>query len=526
MTRGDKKAQKAVDFINQLKHTKGKWAGVPFNLRDWQTEDIIKPIFGTLKPDGTRQIRTAYVEIPRKNGKSEIAAAIALFLLFADNEIGAEIYVAAGDRDQASLVFNVASQMVRMNEVLSSNSKIIDSQKRIVRHDKGSFLRAISSESFTKFGFNAHGIVADEVHVWPKRDLWDTLTTSTGAREQPLTFAITTAGFVKHSLCWELHEYAMRVKKGIVEDPTFHPVIYGADREEDWTDEKVWHKVNPALDDFRGLEEMQVTCKQAQEIPALENTFRRLYLNQWTSQEVRWLPMDKWDVNTKGRINEEDYIGRVCYAGLDLATVHDLTAFVMVFPEEDDNYTIIPRFWIPEDGMMKRAERDKVPYDIWVNQGLITATPGGVTDYSFVIHEISKCMLKFELQEIAYDRWGAPAVVQQLDDLGFEDEKSKWAAWHLIQFGQGYKSFSPPTKELLKLVIQEKLNHGANPVLRWNADNMVVRQDPASNVKPDKEKSTEKIDGIVALIMGLDRALRAVDAGSKYDDPETELFTI
>ena len=518
MTKGDKKAKLAIDFINCLKHTKGKWAGVNFNLRDWQIEDIVKPIFGRLKPDGTREIRSVYVEIPRKNGKSELAAAIALFLLFADGEMGAEIYIAAGDRDQASLVFNVAAQMVRMDETLSKNCKIVDSQKRIVRHDKGSFMRAISAEAYTKFGFNASGIIFDELMVQPNRDLWDALTTSTSAREQPLTFAITTAGYDKESICWEQHAYAEKVRDGIIDDPTFLPVLYSADRDADWTDSAVWYECNPALGDFRGFDEMEAYCRKAQEIPALENTFRRLYLNQWTSQEVRWLPMTMWD-KCKGKpISEKRLKGRTCFAGLDLATVYDLTAFVMVFPDDDGEIlTIVPRFWIPEEGMKKRSDRDRVPYAEWVRQGYIQSTPGATTDYKFVIAEIMECTKKFDLREIAYDRWGAPAVVQQLEDLGFEDEKSQWASRHLIQFGQGYKSFSPPTKELMKLVLEKKIRHGGHPVLRWNADNLVVRQDPASNVKPDKEKSTEKIDGVVAMIMGLDRALRHLSPESTYE---------
>jgi phage terminase large subunit-like protein len=472
-----------------LKHTKGKWANVPFNLRPWQIDDIVKPIFGTLDAEGKRIIRQAYVEIPRKNGKSELAAAISLFLLFADGEVGAEIYVAAGDRDQASLVFNVAAQMVRQDPTLSANSKIIDSQKRIVRHDKGSFLRAISAEAYTKFGFNASGIIFDELHVQPNRDLWDALTTSTSAREQPLVLSITTAGFDKESICWEQHAYAEKVRDGIIDDPTFLPVLYTADRDEDWTDPEVWYRCNPALGDFRSFGEMESFCKKAQEIPALENTFRRLYLNQWTSQDVRWLPMAMWDQCVGPPISEKKLKGRTCYAGLDLATVYDLTAFVMVFPNDDETFTIVPRFWIPEEGMKKRSDRDRVPYDQWVREGLIEATPGATTDYKFVIAEIEKCMKKFDLREIAYDMWGAPMVMQALDDLGFEDESSKWAPRHLIQFGQGYKSLSPPTKELMK----------------------------ASNVKPNKEKSTEKIDGVVAMIMGLDRALRAVTETSVYE---------
>lgn len=516
MTKGDIAAQKAIDFINELKHTKGKWAGTKFNLRDWQINDIIKPIFGTLNHDEKRKIRTVYVALPRKNGKSEIAAGIGLYLLFADGEMGAEIYVAAGDRDQASLVFNVAAQMVRMSPDLSGNCKIIDSQKRIVRHERGSFLRAISAEAYTKFGFNASGIIFDELHVQPNRELWDTLTTSTGAREQPLTFAITTAGFDVNSLCWEIHEYADSVARGVIKDETFLPVIYSAPRDADWKDESVWHDCNPALGDFRGIEEMREFCNRAKHVPALENTFRRLYLNQWVSQETRWLPMDYWDACSHP-VSARKLLGHKCYGGLDLATEHDLAAFVLVFPHEDDTFSVLPYFWTPKQNLAKRSDRYREQIDLWSRQGYITATPGRTINYKFIIRQIQELSLKYDLREIAYDRWGASKIRDDIIDMGYEDEGAKHAPRHLIEFGQGYKSMSPPTKELLNLVLEKRIKHGGHPVLRWNADNLVIRKDPAENVKPDKEKSTERIDGVVALLMGLDRALRSQLQPSIYE---------
>lgn len=499
-------ADRAVSFIKLLKHTKDKWAGVPFNLMPWQENEILRPLFGCLNKDGLRQYRTCYVEIPRKNGKSEIAAAIALYLLFADGQPGAEIYSAAADRDQASLVFNVAAQMIRQSPALLKRCKIIDSQKRIVVHKTASFYRAISSEAYSKHGFNPSGIIFDEVHAQPNRDLWDVLTTATGARSQPLTFAVTTAGYDRNSICYELHDYGQKILKRVVDDPTFLPVIYSADEDADWTDEKVWAKANPGLGSFRNIDEMRQMCKRAQETPALEMTFRRLYLNQWTNSEVRWMSMSAWDA-TACMVVPEDLKGRRCYAGLDLSSTTDLTALVLIFPIDDGTYQVIPHFWIPKDTMLEKEKRDRVPYGVWVKQGLVTATDGNVIDYKSIQERLRRYRDDYDIQEIAFDRWGATKLAQDLIDDGFT----------MVEFGQGFASMSSPTKELMNLVLSRKLIHGGNPVLRWNADNLVVKQDPAGNIKPDKSKSTNKIDGMVALVMALDRAIKHQDDTSVYE---------
>lgn len=501
-------ADKAVRFIEHLKHTKGKWAGVPFTLLPWQRDEIIRPLFGTLRPDGTRQYRTCYCEIPKKNGKSELAAGVALKLLFADKEPGAEIYSAAADRDQASIVFNVAAQMVRQNSALMDRCKIIDSQKRIVVHKTASFYRVLSSDAFTKHGFNVHGVIFDELHAQPNRELWDVLTLGAGdARTQPLIFAITTAGYDRNSICWEQHEYALKVLKGIIEDPTFLPVIYAAEETDDWEDEAVWRKANPSLGHILDIERIREAYHKAKETPALQNAFRRLRLNQWTQQETRWVDISAWDA-TAGSVVPENLVGRRCYAGLDLASTTDIAALVLVFPEDDGSFAVLARFWIPEENMRERVKRDRVPYDVWVRQGLIHATPGNVIDYGAIKHTIKALATEFEIEEIAFDRWGAVQISQDLDAEGFT----------MVPFGQGFASMSGPTKELLNLVLSKKLRHGGHPVLRWMADNMVVKQDPAGNVKPDKAKSTQKIDGMVALIMALDRAMRHQNVGSVYDE--------
>ncbi len=514
MTFSAEKADKAVNFFERvLVHTKGEWAGRPFVLTEWQKNDIIRPLFGTLNDDGSRQYRTAYIELPRKNGKSEIAAGIALYLLLADDEMGAEVYGAAGDRDQASIVFNVAAQMMRMSEPLrgmmdSGQVKLIDSMKRIIDMRRGGFYRAIPADAATSHGFNANGVIFDELHVQPNRDLWDVLTTSTGARRQPLIFTITTAGFDRLSICYEQHDYAEKILKGIIEDPTFFAYIRAAPENGDWTDEALWFDCNPALGDFRSLEEMRALANKAKQTPALENTFRRLYLNQWTRSETRWIGLDKWDAcNAKLR---RGLRGKPCYGGLDLASTTDIAAFVLVFPDNKGAYDVLPFFWIPVEGMYQRTRRDRVPYEVWVKQGLIQATPGATIDYGSIRYMIRKLSEQYDIQDIGYDRWGMEQLRTELVDDGIK----------VVQIGQGYASMSAPTKELEKLVLSKKLRHGGNPVLRWMADNVMVTQDAAGNLKPDRAKSTEKIDGIVALIMAIDRATRSENAPSKYEEEE------
>lgn len=500
-------AERAVLFIENLKHCKGEWAGKNFNMMPWQ-QDIIEKLFGTLNPDGTRQYRTCYIELPRKNGKSTLAAGVALYLLFADDEIGAQVYSAANERGQAALVFNDAAAMVRQAPALLKRSKIVDSQKRIVYYSQNSFYSAISAEAYSKFGYDSHGVIYDELHAAPNRELWDVLVTSFGARRQPLLLCITTAGYDRNSICWEQHDYACKVRDGIIDDPTFLPVIYAASDDADWQDEEVWFDCNPALGVFRNLEEMRTLAKKARETPALEMTFRRLYLNQWTSSVERWMPMDKWD-ECDGKVDLWALKGKPCYAGLDLSATTDLTALALVFPV-GDSFDVMMHFWIPRDTMIEKERKDRVPYSLWTKQGYITATEGNVIDYKFVQHTLEEYREIFDIKEIAFDRWGATKLSQDLTDAGFT----------MVPFGQGFASMAAPTKELMNLVLSRKLRHGGNPVLRWNADNLVVNQDPAGNLKPDKAKSTQRIDGMVSLIMGIDRATRheGEEEKSVYED--------
>ena len=489
----------AVAFIESLCHTKGTWAGKRFELMGWQ-EQIIRDLFGILKPNGYRQFNTAYIEIPKKNGKSELAAAVALLLTCGDGEQRAEVYGAAADRQQASIVFDVAADMVRMCPALNKRVKILASQKRLVYEPTNSFYQVLSAEAYSKHGFNVHGVVFDELHSQPNRKLYDVLTKGSGdARMQPLFFLITTAGTDTHSICYEIHQKAQDIIDGRKIDPTFYPVIYGADDTEDWTNPKVWKKCNPSLGETIGMDKVKTACESAKQNPGEENSFRQLRLNQWVKQAVRWMPMDKWD-KCAFAVREDDLKGRVCYGGLDLSSTTDITAFVLVFPplDEEDKYIILPYFWIPEDTLDLRVKRDHVPYDIWERQGYLQTTEGNVVHYGYIEKFIEELGKKFNIREIAFDRWGAVQMVQNLESMGFT----------VVPFGQGFKDMSPPTKELMKLTLEQKIAHGEHPVLRWNMDNIFIRTDPAGNIKADKEKSTEKIDGAVATIMALDRAIR------------------
>lgn len=501
----------AVAFIESLCHTKGTWAGKRFELMDWQ-EQIIRDLFGILKPNGYRQFNTAYIEIPKKNGKSELAAAVALLLTCGDGEQRAEVYGAAADRQQASIVFDVAADMVRMCPALNKRVKILASQKRLIYEPTNSFYQVLSAEAYSKHGFNVHGVVFDELHSQPNRKLYDVLTKGSGdARMQPLFFLITTAGTDTHSICYEVHQKAQDIIDGRKIDPTFYPVIYGADDTEDWTSPKVWKKCNPSLGETIGMDKVKTACESAKQNPSEENSFRQLRLNQWVKQAVRWMPMDKWD-KCAFAVNEEQLEGRVCYGGLDLSSTTDITAFVLVFPpcDEEDKYIILPYFWIPEDTLDLRVKRDHVPYDVWERQGYLQTTEGNVIHYGYIEKFIEKLGERFNIREIAFDRWGAVQMVQNLEGMGFT----------VVPFGQGFKDMSPPTKELMKLTLEQRIAHGGHPVLRWNMDNIFVRTDPAGNIKADKEKSTEKIDGAIATIMALDRAIRCGNnnCASVYDN--------
>lgn len=469
-----KKADRAVTFIENLCHTKGKWAGTPFWLLPWQ-EQLIRDIFGIVKPDGNRQFRTAFVEICKKVGKSELAAAVALYLLYADNEPSAEVYGAAADRQQASIVFDVAKQMVEMSPALMKRSKLMGATKRIVNYSNAGYYQVLSAEVGGKHGFSVSGLVFDEIHTQPNRQLYDVLTKgSSDARQNPLHFIITTAGNDRHSIAYELHTKAVDILEGRRVDPTFYPVVYGLKDDEDWEDEENWYKVNPSLGYTVDIERLRDAYREAKQNPADEITFKWLRCNMWVSSTVAWIP-DAIYMRGNESIEAASLEGRDCYAGLDLSSTGDITALVLIFPPRDENekYVLLPYFWIPEETIPRRVKANSVPYDIWEKQGYIMSTEGNVIHYDFIEKFIIYLSEKYHILEIAVDRWNATQMIQNLEGEGFT----------IVPFGQGFSSMSAPTKEFYRLLMEGRIIHGGNPVLRWMAGNVVIDTDPAGNIK-------------------------------------------
>lgn len=505
------KADRAVTFIENLCHTKGKWAGKRFWLLPWQ-EQLIRDIFGIVKPDGNRQFRTAFVEICKKVGKSELAAAIALYLLYADNEPSAEVYGAAADRQQASIVFDVARQMVEKSPALMKRSKLMSATKRIVNYGNAGFYQVLSAEVGSKHGFSISGLVFDEIHTQPNRQLYDVLTKySSDARQNPLHFIITTAGNDRHSIAFELHTKAIDILEGRRVDPTFYPVVYGLKDDEDWEDEANWYKVNPSLGYTVDIERLRDAYREAKQNPADEITFKWLRMNMWVSSTISWIP-DAIFMKGNEPIDMRLLEGRDCYAGLDLSSTGDITALVLIFPprNSDEKYILVPYFWVPEETIPQRVKANSVPYDVWEKQGHLLATEGNVIHYDFIEKFICDLGKKYHILEIAVDRWNATQMIQNLEGAGFT----------MVPFGQGFASMSTPTKEFYRLLMEGQIIHGGHPVLRWMAGNVVIETDAAENIKVTKAKSKEKIDGIVASIMALDRCIRnqGETQGSVYDE--------
>jgi phage terminase large subunit-like protein len=490
-------ANRAVKFINNLTHAKGaRWAKKKFNLREWQENRIIRPLFGTTRADGTRQYRKALLALSRKNGKTEIGAAIALYMLAGENEEGGEIYSAATDREQASLVFNVAAQMVKNDPTLSRHCQITESRRQIVYKPTNSIYRAIPADAPHAHGYNASCLIYDELHAAPNSELWDVLTTSMGARTNPLTLAITTAGHDRNSICYKVWDYARQVRDGVIPDPSFLPIIFETPPEADWTDEATWALANPALGDFRSIEEMRELFNEAQHMPARENVFRQLYLNQWCDSSVRWIASEAWDA-CREDFDMGDLDGQECYAALDLAYRSDFAALVLLFPR-DGEYRLLPFFWLPREG---NRDLRKEPTAGFVRQALVELTPGASTDFGLIRKRIGELGKRFNIKRIAVDPWNARQLSSELMDDGFD----------VLDFQQTMKNFSEPTKEFEALVKGKKIHHDGNALMRWMISNTVIDTDSSGNYRPSKKKSCEKVDGVVAAIMALALCLDPVE---------------
>ena len=507
----EERAQHVIDFFQFLKHSKGEWAGQVITLEPWQ-QFTLWVLFGWVNEDGTRRFRTAYLEVARKNGKSTVLSGLGLYLMVADGEPGAEIYSAATKRDQAKITWSEASRMVKSSAYLRKLIQIYRSSDNLSIADTASKFEPLGRDSDGMDGLNIHGAIVDELHAHKTRDVWDLLETATSARRQPMMLAITTAGFNRQSICYEQHDYTEKVLEQVLNDDTFFGIIFALDADDDWEDESVWPKANPNWAISVKPDDLRRKAEKAKEMPSALNAFLRLHMNQWTQSETKWMDAEKWRCCGQA-VDADGLRGRTCYAGLDLSSTTDISALLLVFPPltDDDAFQVLCRFWIPETAMRERSKRDRVPYDAWVRQGYIVATPGDVIDYDFIQADLEELSERYEVAEVAFDRWGATKLSTDLTEAGFT----------MVQFGQGFASMSGPMKELERLVASQGIHHGNNPVLTWMADNLVAREDPAGNIKPDKQRSIEKIDGMVALTMALDRAIRNQgEQASVYEERE------
>jgi len=512
-------------FKHYLTHTKGRWAGNPFIPFPWQEHRILRPLFGILReppsekyPNGLRRINSGYIEVPKKNGKSPLMSGIGIKGMVADYELKAEVFCAAADKKQATIIHEASEQMVRNNDELFAMCNIVTSQKRITRLDNS--FDALSADVPNKHGYSPSIVLFDELHAQAKPDLYNTLTEeSTIARDQPLKLSITTAGWDQESICWKQREHAVKVLTGIIEDKEFLPVIYGMDEDEDWEDEANWKAVNPSMyweveregrkfyqiswgdtlyqsvDDVPGifpLDKVSKSYKQAKEMPYKINFWRRMRLNQWTNQDVQIIDLKEWDACGR-KFSAEALRGQACYGGLDLSLTTDLTAFAMIFPEDDGCMRVLVDLWVPADNVKNAIDRDGVPYDQWIREGWITTTPGNKIDYEFIKVRILKAAETYEIRELIYDPYRAVQISMQLQNQGMT----------VVPLPQNFSRMSEPTKTLLNLIKQGKFNHGNNPVLRWMASNITVLVDANENIRPDKKNKKKRIDGLVAVIDAL-----------------------
>jgi phage terminase large subunit-like protein len=501
-------ARHAIEFFRHLRHSTGEWAGKPFELQPWQAF-VIGSLFGWKRVDGLRRFRTAYVEVARKNGKSAMLAGISLYALLADGEPGSHVYAAATTRDQARIVFGEAERMVDASPAL--RARVTRTVNNLAVLPSSSWFRPLSADASKMDGLNVHFAAVDEVHEHPNAEIIQKLNTATGARRQPLIFEITTAGHDRQSVCWQHHEFSVKALEGSVPADaadSWFAYIATIDAGDDWTNPTVWIKANPSLGVTVKVEDLKRQVEEAREMPAQQNAIRRLRLNEWTEQATRWIDMGVWSEGA-APFDEEELTGRSCYGGLDLARVNDLSSLALIFPPKQagEPVKVIWRHWCPDDDILRRSRRDRAPYTVWRDQGWLVATEGNTTDFRFIEAEIVALAKRFNILEVAYDRTFAGELVRNLQDEGLT----------MVEFGQGFISMGPAAAEFMRLLIGRQLLHGGNPIATWCASNVAVRRDPAGNEKPDKERSTERIDAVVAAIMAVGRSQGGA-AGSVYEE--------
>lgn len=498
-----------IEFIQMLHHT-GDFYGQPFLLLDWQHQ-VVRDVYGTINEKGYRKHQYAYLEIPKKNGKTELVAGLALYHIFNDPPSG-QIYCCAAEKEQAGLVYKAAKQMIEQDDALSGMVKVVDSKKEIHNKYTGTFIKVLSAEAYSKHGLNPTVVIFDELHAQPTRDLWDVMTFGAGAaRKEPLWWVITTAGDDpdRHSIGWEVHEYARKLIDGEITDPIWYAKIFCAAEDDDIFDEATWHKANPSLGHTIEIEKVRQEAIGARNDEAKEKLFRWLRLNQWIAlKSVSWLPLTLWD-STEGKWCPSDLIGRRCYIGLDLSSTIDLTAAALLFPPDDEqeDWRVLFEAWIPEAKMKERILRDHVPYDKWVKSKHLHATPGDAVDYDFVEARIKALALQYDVKYLCTDPWNSRMLTQRLQKADIEP----------LEVPQTMNGMSPGMKEFERLTRTSRLTHEKHPVARWCFGNVSIAIDGNENIKPMKNKSRDRIDVMVALINAMNIAIRFEGEESTYE---------
>jgi phage terminase large subunit-like protein len=480
-------------FAEFLKHAKGTHAGKPFILLPWQKQ-IVSALYGTYKKDGGRRYRNGLILIPRKNGKTTFCAGLCLYeLLF--GETNGEIYAVANSRDQARIIFGIASDMVGTSKTLSKRIKVY--KNALYNPKTRSTFRVLSRDANTALGLNASFVIFDELLAAPDDSLYNSMVTSMGARKEPLMLSISTAGFSKASFLYQLVEHGEKINLGIVKDDTFFARIYGLKDDQDWTNEDVWHSCNPSLGHTISIDFFRTEFARAKEFPRFENAFKTLYLNAWIDHQKSWIGDTQWmECGKDNDINQ--FKGEPCYAGLDLSSTTDLTALSLCF-YKDDKYHVFTFPFCPAENILARSRRDKVPYELWQQQGYLLSTPGNATDYDYVIKKIEELSVNFDIKAICLDRWNSSFLSTKLMERGF----------NVIAFGQGFASMASPVRAMERLVLSKGIIHDKHPVLRWCISNVILKVDAAGNSKCDKAKSRDRIDCVISTLMALEECSKA-----------------
>jgi phage terminase large subunit-like protein len=503
------RVDRAIAAFRLMRHTQGKWAGRKLDPDPWQVAYIIAPVYGWVHTDSAgevvRIIRTEYVDVPRKNGKTTLAGGQALYLVGADHEAGAQVYALAAGKDQAKFCFDPVKIIAEKSPDLGAFMKV--TAARVVHKASGSYFTAVSSLADLMHGANIHGAVIDELHVHKTRDLVDAVETGTGARSQPLVIIITTPDDGRTGTIYdEKRRYCEQLSRGALSDPSFYGVIWGAAESEQHLadlgltpfDEEAWRRANPGYGISPTREFLQTEAKKAQDNPANLARFLRLHCGIRTKQQTRYIELGVWDASA-GLVDQHALEGKECYGGIDMASVNDLTALCWLFPDGSGSFDSIWRFWLPAAALPAVNKRTAGSADAWVRRGFLTITPGVVLDTDFVTDQLGRDAQAFQVLSVGYDRWGANDVIRKAAEGGLQT----------VGVGQGFASMNAPLKELLRLLLSKRLRHGGNPVMRWMIDNLAVRMDPAGNVKPDKDQSGDKIDGVSALVTAMHEYMSA-----------------